>query len=738
MNNRLNSLLLIMILWLTGACSRDMVDSGAQRSIASVSDKFNADGQAFLRFDISLPMSPEHSRATDFVDGTSSEFAVDWAHSYLLLFAGDGTPAGTRIASVYSLEGGVSGTNVGTATDQVTAEYHLKRRITRAGVADGDQLFAYIILNAHPDHFTVTTDDAGVSLFKLDSSTLYGRTATETANMSLSDFFKLELSQTEDQDGFANPGSNPLVYTREGATYFTMTNAYMATAPGGTRGTANTESPYFLSPINAARLFPREEMAANALPAAYVYVERAVAKVELTLNETRVMTLRAKDNAGHALRLEPLRWALLNAGRRIYLTKHIDDYANWHNYTSTEAASDFRFVEANPAAILPADYTDAPAAYRIRWATTPNYTADKTAADIFTGAETDSIARSFGYEIGSPAYVLENTMNVERMTHRNTTGVVIMGQVKADDATTQAEINRHGIMVMHRNNLPDTLLTYGQLRNWVLTWMCNTHNLKQLSVALNANDDYAYDAANEATWKTRWMNLLNGYLTLPTADEFYAVKTKPHDGMGFKSLDSIGVGQYLFKSQLGGITSSLTAGFVNGVFTVNDFYNIRGGAITVSENDYPEAFAPYAKVLMAYVEAALTYLREPHSNLPTFGFYRKGYMYYRALIRHFDDTESPWKLNETPQPMYTAYPEGDNRERNYLGRYGVVRNNWYRLQINSIANPGDVNVRPLNTSDADDRLEHFMTLGTYVMPWVVRDNHFYLGNPYDSYNNTQP
>lgn len=79
-------------------------------------------------------------------------------------------------------------------------------------------------------------------------------------------------------------------------------------------------------------------------------------------------------------------------------------------------------------------------------------------------------------------------------------------------------------------------------------------------------------------------------------------------------------------------------------------------------------------------------------------FNKDGINYYRILIRHFGDDQESKAM---------AY-----------GRYGLVRNNWYRLTINSVAGPGDIKVPDPEGPDDKDQL---IGVSIEVLPWVVRD-----------------
>ena len=99
-------------------------------------------------------------------------------------------------------------------------------------------------------------------------------------------------------------------------------------------------------------------------------------------------------------------------------------------------------------------------------------------------------------------------------------------------------------------------------------------------------------------------------------------------------------------------------------------------------------------------------------------FYDDGYCYYRVLIRHFDNTQTPWASAASMTNNSTAqvYGTGDAAANNYLGRYGVVRNNWYNISITSVTHVGSP-IIPELTSDADDKVPQFLNATLSINGW---------------------
>lgn len=107
--------------------------------------------------------------------------------------------------------------------------------------------------------------------------------------------------------------------------------------------------------------------------------------------------------------------------------------------------------------------------------------------------------------------------------------------------------------------------------------------------------------------------------------------------------------------------------------------------------------------------------------------YENGISYYPVRIKHFGDDLTPWKSTETPKPTvsYGAYPT-KNQAANYLGRYGVLRNNWYNIDVQGIKKLGSP-VVPEVTGDTDDELAAYISVKINVLSWAKRTQSATLG-----------
>ena len=113
--------------------------------------------------------------------------------------------------------------------------------------------------------------------------------------------------------------------------------------------------------------------------------------------------------------------------------------------------------------------------------------------------------------------------------------------------------------------------------------------------------------------------------------------------------------------------------------------------------------------------------------------YDNGASYYEVRIKHFagDDAKNgdlaPWNTWETVKPSASvAYP--GNKEQNYLGRYGLVRNNWYDIDVTAIKKIGSPVVPDITTDNTpDDNIDAYISAKINVLSWAKRTQSTVLG-----------
>ena len=95
--------------------------------------------------------------------------------------------------------------------------------------------------------------------------------------------------------------------------------------------------------------------------------------------------------------------------------------------------------------------------------------------------------------------------------------------------------------------------------------------------------------------------------------------------------------------------------------------------------------------------------------------YLDGVTYYIARIKHFNEL-TPWTAGE-------GYGTKNDK---YLGRYGVLRNNWYDLSVTSISGLGYPDVPEVKPTVPDDENEQYINVEVKILSWAKRSQQIKL------------
>lgn len=90
--------------------------------------------------------------------------------------------------------------------------------------------------------------------------------------------------------------------------------------------------------------------------------------------------------------------------------------------------------------------------------------------------------------------------------------------------------------------------------------------------------------------------------------------------------------------------------------------------------------------------------------------YLEGETYYIARVKHFGDVLTKWNSGEN---------YGIDNEK-YLGRYGMLRNNWYELTVGNVYGPGYPGVPPVDPTLPDDENEKYLSVSVKILSWAKR------------------
>lgn len=171
----------------------------------------------------------------------------------------------------------------------------------------------------------------------------------------------------------------------------------------------------------------------------------------------------------------------------------------------------------------------------------------------------------------------------------------------------------------------------------------------------------------------------------------------------------------------------------NAIITNADVVTANGGTapnatdITLSYSDLGDNVQEVGDIILTLADGSLlsanaqytAILDAVNKTVKNITKYVDGYVYYPVRIKHFGDELTPWgqayDANITTGKIYPA----TKKEERYLGRYGVVRNNWYELEVNSIKGIGYAVIPPANNVP-DDVLDQYISVKINILSWAKR------------------
>lgn len=89
--------------------------------------------------------------------------------------------------------------------------------------------------------------------------------------------------------------------------------------------------------------------------------------------------------------------------------------------------------------------------------------------------------------------------------------------------------------------------------------------------------------------------------------------------------------------------------------------------------------------------------------------YLNGEAYYIARIKHFNELTS-----------WTAGTPYGSDNAAFLGRYGVLRNNWYELSVNKVSGLGYPDVPEVKPTVPDDENDQYINVSVKILDWAKR------------------
>lgn len=620
---------------LMSACSNDNVPDapGAQNP--------TTDG-GYLAVNIQLPTEPSTRALNDqFDDGLSEEYAV--SNAAVVLFQGT-SEAEAKFVGAYTLTKKLedSGTD---NKDNITVSHLMVAKVSNSITGDNGNLYALALVNY----------DA-VATIGTDASLTLG-----TTKLTSTSTFKEVLWLTTD---------NAFYNTSGGAnSKFFMTNAPLSKKIGGTGGSADDltlNNVFTLSTFDVSKIKDTQEAAVQD-PASDIYVERAVAKVTMSVNygtgESGANTsFEVINRKGLTATIEG--WTVNNTEASSYIVRNLGLVTSGNNtaltnsylnYASADLTpTNYRFVGHSKMGTT-AFHPEADGLYRTYWCVDPHYSTDL----LSTEAATKDVNTVTSWATTSTIfYPHENTFSVDKQSFNNTSRVLLKVKIAVKDAETDG--------------------TFFKMNDVIYA--------KQADFESHVIDEIVKDqgllAAIEVAFK-------NG--TSTRADE-----------------------TTVWTYQAGDIKLNYTIGDDAKLTLTNIALEgqLKDKNITYSMDDI------------------ITRMNTMFSIYK----YTGGYCYYDLKIKHFasnvpSEDLAPWEAPATSATTTSsAYGNDPVASQNYLGRYGMVRNNWYDLSVSAVKEIGSPVVPDayVTTSDDHNEVERYIAFKIHILSWAKRTNDYEL------------
>lgn len=441
---------------------------------------------------------------------------------------------------------------------------------------------------------------------------------------------------------------------------FMMTNAPLVKKTTGSGSTTN--SIVTLADVEYNKIARTPTLAA-ANPAATIYVERSVAKVTLengaTGGTTEFAAYTDKSTGSDLVKVyaDLKGFDLDNTNKTSYIVRNDADYSNWFDWASNKWDTP---TDAQKRFIGVAPVESGVSLYRSYFAKDVNYNSDAT-LDVKTykpNETADPANDGINTTLSKSLYCMENTFDVEHQNHANTTRAIIKVQYKPNTGAYTP--------------------TTGEEDDYMF---------------LNDPNNFCFGIS---ALKTKLQEVI---ANMPAVQELYDDEEDVPDA-NIKAITLTDVNE-------------------KGLVTVKEFKVTpkTGSDITINSSvTEPKQVAAW-KAVQNYV-----------GNISK---YTKGVGYYVVYIKHFGNELTPWNNGEggityTPvsgAPYYaaTATEAGDFANQNYLGRYGVLRNNWYKLSVTGINKIATPVIPTPETDDWDDDTESYINVKINILSWAVRN-----------------
>lgn len=309
---------------------------------------------------------------------------------------------------------------------------------------------------------------------------------------------------------------------------------------------------------------------------------------------------------------------------------------------------------------------------RSHWAVDPNYTNGKVDATTGKSDDFNLLAWTALKEEGKVEYCFENTFTEAMQNRNSTTTAVIVAKFNPDETGDGTWVN------WKQQNFSETAFVQNVVKD------ADGNTTKNIT-------KWYYRVENPGAGETILGSVNVGdYLYIPLGSADFK--------LSYTGSEDIKFGETV----IGKTSGKADVVRASSIASIDAFYTKPANSADNAE--WEKTMKTYAET---GIEAAITEALGADEKITV---YLNGYSYYEVPLRHFEDGE------------VEAY-EGDGAYKpEHLGRYGIVRNNYYVLTVKAITTPGKpITGEPIPTEDKDDYEHYFIDVDIEVLSWNIRN-----------------
>ncbi len=464
-----------------------------------------------------------------------------------------------------------------------------------------------------------------------------------------------------------NNTSNSAFYTgeSENASRFFMTNAPMSKKIGGATGSASD-----LTVDNVETLTPFELSKIKPTQAEAKQDPAANIYVERAVAKVTLKWASNGKLGDTSYNVELLGWTVNNTESNSYIVRNLGiagSVGNYLAYTSANLAnSNYRFVGHSKmgATSLHPDINAGDDACRYR----TYWCIDPHYSVDLGNTNTAILDADWKTDKNYIFYPHENTFNTEKQTYRNSSRVALKVKITVPGDRDAADEFGQNVFYALNGDQKTLYTKTSDVKAYFINKIVKSPEfIDAMHAALNAGKSYTYTAGD-------------------------VVITCARNAKGIYELTGISYGE--------NITNNVGA-------------------------DKTFSAAPSAE----YTASLITSLNSKY----VFEQYKDGICYYDLRIMHFASTSTsqdlaPWTAPENGATTVAEAYGNPVSDADYLGRYGMVRNNWYDLTISAVKNIGKPEVPDANTDTPDDNkeVEKYIAFKINILSWAKRTNSYEL------------